>query len=150
MPAEFSQEVFDAICERIADGESLRSICRDRDMPNRSNVFRWVDADEGLRDQYARAQKASAEADADEMKDIANRTLSGEYDPQSARVAIDALKWSAGKRNPKKYGDKIVVGGDDDAPPIKVAAQLDVTALATATLKDLEGALSKDDPSHND
>lgn len=34
MAVEFSQAVFDTICERIADGESLRSICRDNDMPS--------------------------------------------------------------------------------------------------------------------
>jgi hypothetical protein len=32
---------------------------------------------------------------------------------------IDARKWTAMKLKPKKYGDKIALGGDGDAPPIK-------------------------------
>lgn len=105
--AEFSQELFDTICERIADGESLRGICRDTDMPVTSTVMKWVDRSAELAEQYTRAREASADADADGVKDIANRVLAGEFDPNAARVAIDALKWSAGKRQPKKYGDKL-------------------------------------------
>lgn len=120
--AEFSQELFDTICERIADGESLRAICRDEGMPTASNVFRWVNADAAVAEQYARAREASADADAEDISDIAKRTLAGEYEPQAARVAIDALKWSAGKRKPKVYGDKIALGGADDLPPLQVAA----------------------------
>jgi len=33
--AKFSQALFSRICERIADGESLRAICADSDMPHR-------------------------------------------------------------------------------------------------------------------
>ena len=33
------------------------------------------------------------------------------------RLQVDARKWAAGKLAPKKYGDKLAVGGDEDAPP---------------------------------
>lgn len=105
----FSQEVFDTICERIANGESLRAILRDDDMPAWAAFFRWLQKDEtgALIDQYTRARETSAEADADEVNAIGRGTLDGTYDPQAARVAIDALKWSAGKKKPKVYGDKV-------------------------------------------
>lgn len=106
---EFSQGLFDTICERIADGESLRAICRDADMPSTTSVTRWLLNSEDLSAQYARARTASADADADAVSDVGWRTLAGEFDPQAARVLIDALKWSAGKRQPKKYGDKLDV-----------------------------------------
>jgi len=35
------------------------------------------------------------------------------------RQRIDARKWTAMKLKPKKYGDKLALGGDADAPPIK-------------------------------
>ena len=110
--AEFSQAIFDTICERIADGESLRAICRDDGMITTSNFFRWIEADADRAERYARAREASADADADDVTDIGKRTLRGEFDPQAARVAIDALKWSAGKRKPKVYGDKVDLSGD--------------------------------------
>ena len=34
--------VFDRICARIAEGESLRQICLDPEMPAESTVFRWL------------------------------------------------------------------------------------------------------------
>ena len=101
----------ETILARISQGESLVAILRDDGMPVYQTVMNWLDADPVLVDRYARAREASADADADRVKDVADRTLSGEYDPQAARVAIDALKWSAGKRKPKVYGDKLELGG---------------------------------------
>lgn len=34
--------MFDRICERIAQGESLAAICRDPSMPAESTVYRWL------------------------------------------------------------------------------------------------------------
>lgn len=115
-PSDFTQATADAICGRLCEGESLRSICRDENMPHLSTVMRWLAADESFREQYARAREAQGEADADLVGDIGARVLSGELDPQAARVAMDAAKWSAGKRLPKKYGDKLELSGDAAAP----------------------------------
>ncbi|TIP12333.1 MAG: terminase small subunit protein, partial [Mesorhizobium sp.] len=34
-PTSFTQEIADRICEQLADGKSLRSICLADDMPDR-------------------------------------------------------------------------------------------------------------------
>jgi hypothetical protein len=120
--AEFDQDTFDRICERIADGESLRAICKDADMPSKTSVFRWLAKDATLSDQYARAREAQADAIFDEILDIADDgandwmetsseegsawRLNGEH-IQRSRVRIDARKWMAGKLRPKVYGDKL-------------------------------------------
>ena len=70
--AEFSQELFDAICDRIATGESLRSVCKDEDMPNQTTVFKWLANSDTLSKQYARAREAQADAIFDEALDIAD------------------------------------------------------------------------------
>jgi hypothetical protein len=36
-----------------------------------------------------------------------------------SRLRVDARKWLASKMAPKKYGDKLAVGGADDLPPIQ-------------------------------
>lgn len=41
-PIKFTQAIADRICERIADRESLRSICRDEGMPAMSSVLSWL------------------------------------------------------------------------------------------------------------
>jgi hypothetical protein len=124
-PSEFSQETADAICERIADGESLRSICLNRDMPNKATVFRWLAKHADFCDQYARARQVQADALFDEILDIADNggndwmerkgddgvslgwRENGEALRRSA-LRVDARKWMAGKLQPKKYGDKFL------------------------------------------
>lgn len=113
---EFSQDLFDEICDRIAEGESLRVICKDPDMPSKSNVFVWLKNDEQLQDQYARAREAQADAYFDEIVDIADKSKAENV--QQARLRIDARKWAAGKLRPKKYGDKnqIEMSGPNGGP----------------------------------
>ena len=122
--AEFSQELFDTICDRIATGESLRSVCKDDDMPNQTTVFKWLANNDTLSKQYARAREAQADAIFDEALDIADDSRNDwmeRNDPenpgwiangehiQRARLRIDTRKWMAGKLRPKTYGDKLEV-----------------------------------------
>lgn len=118
--ATFTQELFDRICERIADGESLRAICADEDMPDKSTVMRWLNEREELQDQYARAREIQADALFDDILDIADNGVNDWIEAnadepekyngdnvQRSRLRIDARKWMAGKLRPKKYGDKL-------------------------------------------
>ncbi|WP_431196787.1 hypothetical protein [Pseudomonas aeruginosa] len=41
-PSDYTPEIAQAICMRIAEGESLRMICRDDSMPDKSTVLRWI------------------------------------------------------------------------------------------------------------
>lgn len=120
----FSDDLADQICEGIADGRSLRSICNEPGMPNKATVFRWLAGNEAFRDRYARARDAQADAIFDEILDIADDASNdwmerrGEEDSgwvvngehvQRSRIRIDARKWMAGKLRPKVYGDKLDV-----------------------------------------
>lgn len=124
-PSEFTQDVADAICEKLADGNSLRSICAADDMPARSTVFKWLadPARSAFVDQYARAREAQAEALFEDILDIADdgsndytvkkRPDGSEYDAfdaehvQRSKLRVDARKWMVSKLAPKKYGDKL-------------------------------------------
>jgi len=123
-PSEYSQEVADLICERIADGESLRSICDADEMPAKSTVFKWLAANETFSDQYARAREAQADAVFDDILTIADDARNDwmerfDKDQQSlgwvengealrrSALRIDARKWMASKLKPKKYGEKV-------------------------------------------
>ena len=119
-PSEFTQEIADAICERLADGESLRSICQDDGMPSRMTVFRWLGDHErvSFRDQYVREREEQAEFYAESIIEISDEKeveaiYQGEdvkLDLSSSAIArnrlrVDARKWYASKLAPKKYGD---------------------------------------------
>lgn len=103
-PTEFDQATADAICQRMALGESLRKICRDEDMPAESTVRLWAVSDRaGFYAQYARARASQMEAMAEDIIDIADDK---EEDPQRARLRVDTRKWLMSKIAPKVYGDR--------------------------------------------
>lgn len=103
-PVPYSIEVFDLICARIADGESLNSIVKQDDMPAYGTVMVWLDKDlDGAQEKYARARAIQADKLAEATIDIAD----GEGDVQRDRLRVDARKWFASKVAPKKYGDKV-------------------------------------------
>lgn len=120
--SEFSQDTADAICERLALGQSLRAICADEAMPAMSTVFKWLGDFPAFSEQYARAREEQAETLADEIVAIADETeVSTKQDGESVtlaldataiarnRLRVDARKWVASKLKPKKYGDKQAV-----------------------------------------
>jgi hypothetical protein len=134
-PSKFTQEVADAICTRIADGESLRKICESDDMPAKTTVMRWLADEEQhkpFRDQYARAREEQADKLAEEIIEIADDGRNDTYKDAEgqikvdhdviarSRLRVDARKWYASKLAPKKYGDKLAVGGADDLPAVQI------------------------------
>lgn len=99
-PSKYSDKVANTICERIAEGEGLITICAAEDMPSKTTVFRWLEEKPEFRDKYTRAREDQAEVHADEILTIADT----EEDVNRAKVRIDARKWTASKLRPKKYG----------------------------------------------
>ena len=122
-PTKFTDALAEEICERIANGESLRFICADAHMPALNTVRRWLADDRyaAFRSHYARAREDQADFYADEIVEIADT----EEDAQRARVRIDARKWKASKLVPKKYGDRQMVDMDLNVSGDVVLAALD-------------------------
>lgn len=94
------------ICNRIAEGESLRAICRDDHMPDRRTVLRWLENDDVFAARCARARELQADALEEDMADVEQKTLDGTIDPKAANVVLSSKRWRASKLAPKKYGDK--------------------------------------------
>ncbi len=135
-PSIFTAKLATDICERIAEGESLRSICRDEKMPAISTVMKWLlEADKKtFSEQYDIACNARAELMFEELLEIADdgtndylererqdgttfETLNGEH-IQRSRLRVDTRKWYLSKVLPKKFGDKqaVELTGKDGSP----------------------------------
>lgn len=118
----YSQEAADAICARIAEGETLRAVCRDEAMPAWRTVYDWMTANGDFAARIAHAREMGGDAISQEILEIADTPLSGvrrevAADGQVKEVHEDMLghrklqvetrlkllaKWF-----PKKYGDKL-------------------------------------------
>ncbi|MNQ58433.1 hypothetical protein D3C85_726390 [compost metagenome] len=102
--AETETDRIDRICEQVAAGKTLRQIAREFDVTS-ATVLRWVTADEESTKHYARARELAADLFENDIYDAAMSAS-----PETAasdRVKIDALKWIAARRAPKRYGDRV-------------------------------------------
>lgn len=123
---DYSDDIVDTICSRIAEGESLRTICDDESMPGLRTVFDWLADDryEAFRTKYARAREVQADTLFDEMLDIADDGRNDWMQKKNAEgdvtgwqengealrrsdLRIKTRQWMASKLQPKKYGEKL-------------------------------------------
>lgn len=134
-PTIYSDDIANTICEQIAEGRSLRSICLDEAMPAKSTVFAWL-ADPGrddFRTKYVHAREAQADVLVDEMTDIADdgsndwmeqKNSDGEVTGwkengealRRSALRISARQWIAEKLRPKKYGSKVALTDGEGGP----------------------------------
>ena len=105
-PSKYSDEMAEKICEKIANGRSLRSICAEDGMPTTSTVCKWLIENKEFSEQYARARDKQADYFAEEIIEIADSAEAESAAVAKAKLQIDARKWAASKIAPKKYGDK--------------------------------------------
>lgn len=125
----FTQEVAGRICERLADGEPLRQICRDESMPAWRTVYDWKDAHADFAARIVRAREAGHDAIAQQCLEIAdetgNDTLITENGERAntewisrSKLRIETRLKLLAKWDPKRYGDKLDLnhGGQGDNP----------------------------------
>jgi len=115
------------ICRRISQGESLQDVCDDDDMPDRMVVFDLVRTDAVFKDMYNQALMLRGEYHADRITELAEEAMLAPPELTNAyRLAQDSYKWTAARLLPRKYGDRVVVAGDPDAPMVhKFVAESD-------------------------
>lgn len=120
------------ICARLSTGETLVSICRDFHMPDASTVRDWINEDDAISRDIARARELGYDAIADECLVIANTPVLGVEEkvtpavknqqgdvvvPESIEVKrgdmlghrklqIETRLKLLAKWDPKRYGDK--------------------------------------------
>lgn len=132
----FTTKTGEAICIRLAEGASLRSICEAKGFPAESTVRLWVlqNINPEFTAQYVRARELQAEKWADEIVDIADdgsndyiertrpdgstfEAVNSEHINRS-RLRVDTRKWMLSKMLPKKYGERVVneMVGKDGGP----------------------------------
>lgn len=114
-PTDYTSELGDEICRRIASPMSLSKVCQAADMPGMSAVFAWLRKYPEFTEQYQRAIEERTEAQAEEILDISDDSS---IDPKRARLMVDTRKWLMSKMKPKKYGEKVTteLTGADGAP----------------------------------
>ena len=120
-PTAYSPELGEAICELLAEGKSLTSICKRDDIPVSDRTVRtWAaDPEHPFSPHYARAREVGYSVMADQMLDLADNVSEDQAAVAKVHRQIETRKWLLSKALPKIYGDKLAIGGDPDTGPIK-------------------------------
>jgi hypothetical protein len=124
----YTRQIADAICERLAQSESLKAICKSDGFPHEATVRMWAREDrDGFQSRFEIARDIGTEGLVDMIIGIASKDMSiiengtkkiDNAAVSQARLMIDAIKWKAGKQMPAKYGDRIIteITGKDGGP----------------------------------
>jgi hypothetical protein len=129
-PSSFSPEVALEICTRLATPESLRSICSDSHMPDRSTVWRWAHANPHFGAMLKQAQQLQAAAYMDEALELADNpagdvivkpdgsTITVWENVQRSKLRCDMRRIYAAKLSPDAFGESNVTKlvGDPNQP----------------------------------
>jgi len=140
---KYTEAIAEEICDRIASGESLMSICRSPHMPTDNLVRFWVVNDaadkqgtgKGFAARFMRARELGLDRMAEEVIEIGDadyRGPDGLVDNaaiQQARLRSDNRRWLLSKALPKKYGDRVTaeITGDANAPLLQ---RIELVAVA--------------------
>ena len=155
--SKYTEEIAEEICALVADGVNLRRVCRMDGMPSWRTVYNWVVERPDFASRLAHARDIGYDALAEEALEIANTPHLGQKkvfssgageDEDSMTVTEDDMlghrKLQIETRlkllacwNPKKYGNKVALGGDP-GNPLKVEAQVEADTLLAALLKNIE------------
>lgn len=127
----YTEEMGKRICDRVANGESLIAICKDKDFPPRETVLNWLNLHDNFHSMMRKAREEQGDYVHEEMNEIERGLLEGQIDPQVARVVMQSKQWRAARLAPKRYSEKVInehTGADGGA--IQMQAQvLDVSGM---------------------
>lgn len=132
----------ETICAGLAEGHSLLSICEAMGIAYET-AREWEETVPEHSGNATRARAMGCHALADQALAIADTPKLGIVRTTKAdgsieerqedmtahrRLQIDTRKWLLAKWLPKVYGDKLALGGDADAPPIRTESTVTMTA----------------------
>lgn len=140
----------------LSEGKTLREFCRKEEMPVYATIYDWLEQDAEFSTRFARARDMGHDAIAEDAMRIADSmhmgrkvvTHSGGDEDDDAmtvteedmlghrKLQIETRLKLLAKWNPKKYGDKTILAGDDKSPVV-VEASFDIFGelLKNMTLK---------------
>lgn len=146
----FTQDKADLIVLRVSTGEPLAQVCRDMKI-GLTTWYDWVKARPELADSIARAREAGYDMIAADVLRIADTPMEGVETEQDAdgkvlktkkgdmlghrKLQIETRLKLLAKWDPKRYGEKLALGGADDLPPIKTMTDDQLAARVAALQK---------------
>ena len=100
------EEVFDMFLERVTEGRAGINVCKDKDMPGWTTVWRKITSDPDFEQRYRTALSSRGMVYADMLDELDKKLLAGMITESAHRTLSDNIKWRSARMTPKVYGDK--------------------------------------------
>lgn len=128
-PYPNKEQIKDELVLWISNGKTLREFCRQDGMPNFSVMYDWEAQDKDFAQRIAHARLKGHDVIAEECAALSDteplavfdEAGNKRYDPGSIawrKMQIETRLKLLAKWNPRKYGDKTILAGDDAAPVV--------------------------------
>lgn len=148
--SKYTEAIAERICLAISVGVPLRRVCRDIGV-DWSTVYAWCSAHPEFAPRLAHARDLGYDALAEEALEISDTPVMGQKQVTGDKDTFITVEDMLGHRklqietrlkllacwNPKKYGNKVALGGDANNP-IKIEAEVEAQTLLDALLKHAE------------
>ncbi|MBI5940141.1 MAG: hypothetical protein HY859_06920 [Caulobacterales bacterium] len=101
-----TEEDMPRFMELVSEGKSLREACRKLEL-HAPSTHTFIDSDDGLREQYARAKEQRAEHYQEDVLTVTKAAALGlkvngqKVDAAGARAYLEATKWATARMAPK-------------------------------------------------
>lgn len=99
-------------CAAVADGKSIRSVCKQAGMPSKATVFRWLREQPEFAKMYEIATDERADTIIDEIVEIADNCKADADSIRKAKLRIHARVEQAQRMKPRKYGNQLQLTGE--------------------------------------
>lgn len=137
-PSHYSHALAERICERVANGSSLRKAAEAEGVPW-GTVWKWLGRHESFGGQYARAREARLDLLEGQLEDLKEAAMEAASDFEGGRLRmeaiklnVDTLKWQLCKLRPHCYGERraVEVTGAQGEPLLPPHTQAELETFA--------------------
>ena len=135
-PYTNKEQIKDELVQWISNGKTLREFCRQDGMPNNTALYAWEQEDKDFAQRIAHARVIGHNVIAEESLAIMDSEPLAVFDEAgNKRYDSGSIAWNKGraehrlkllaKWNPRMYGERTVVAGDDEHPVV-IEASFDI------------------------
>lgn len=166
--AVYAPEVWESICERIANGETLGAICSEEGYPCKVRVYKYIKAHPEFEIEYRRARERQVETFVDQLIEIADDGRNDWMEKQGrngtyialndehirrSQIRVQVRQWIAERVMARKYGPQArldVSNPDGSMRPTKLllapaSEELIKKAAAEGEAGGFAGAVTEDE-----
>ena len=144
-----TSEHSERICDMLAEGCSLRQAAQVIGLTEAA-IRKWAKDDKEFGEHYSKAMVDRWEKMAVELADADCTGPDGRTDNalvRQRRLQVDTRKWVLSKMLPRKYGDKIEITGDADAP---LLTRIELIPIAPRAIDSAPAVIEHDDAKSGD